>query len=373
MRLATAILLVLASFATRADDPPTPVDPRLAELEAQVALLTAKATIAEKQGLLLNARFGTPATAPAGSVDGQEHFAAFGQWALSSIYDDLGGKAAEIVAPHKAKCSAGYLITSTADRSQTLLAAKLIHSKLGAYTADLDKLLPAAIPAGAPLAAAPAVIAAVAGLFGSADKLVGLFRSDYKLTSVTAEPNTLAARVVVASALADKLGASTDIIVEGLDQRSDERDLVVSYRAFSDSLRRADRRYAMALAAAQSDDEKAKLAYHKSVLDSAHTFDGALTTLDAGVVPLMALSAALESTRRCVCFVDFAGLGSVLITRKRLLSRNDNLVAISGGTALLVLFDGSGNTLARNRLRVDKRLTGRLSKFVDTATEVGKP
>lgn len=373
MRYLCALLFAGAAMSAAAQaQAPATTDPRLLQLEAEVALLTAKAAIAEKKAAIAGARFGEPATAPAGTISGQENFAAFGQWALADVYGKIGDQA-RTLAVYGSKCPRGFLVTKTGDRSERLIAAGIVKKKIDEYTILLASIQPPAPPAAAPVPAAalPAAVMAISGLLGSADKLVGLFRSDYTISAAGADVDELAPVVAAATGLRAATGA--DVIVEGLDQRSSGGELVRSYQGFFKALQDAHRRYARALSAATTADDKAKLAGDGALLDAADAFDTALTVSDAGTVPLVGLALAFESTQRCTLVVHVAGLKTSLITRKRLLSRNDELIAVSGGTIALVLFNADGGLLDTQRLTIDRRIAGRLDKIVKTAMPIGSP
>ena len=114
------------------------------------------------------------------------------------------------------------------------------------------------------------------------------------------------------------------------------------YREFDTALREAKERNK-----GQKDaKKKAELA---ATITSAETFDKVISAQPAtpnGQSPLVAAAIALEtpSSESCVLFATYS-ISTSTITRKRLLSRNDRIVAASGGQLKIALFSPEGTLL----------------------------
>jgi len=92
--------------------------------------------------------------------------------------------------------------------------------------------------------------------------------------------------------------------------------------------------------------KKAELA---AIIASADSFDKVITTQPStpnAQSPLVAAAIALETppTGACVLFATYS-VSSSTITRKRLLSRNDRIMAASGGLLKIALFAPDGTLL----------------------------
>jgi hypothetical protein len=379
-RLTTAcILLVLSGSAACADDG-TVTDATTLALQANAARLKAQADLYAQQTALMTAKFGAPATPPSGSITNPEKLSAIGQWTLAAATHDAAGAVVDWVRsiasdPQVDAClNTGQMIfvTSTQDRRAGAATAQFIDNRLQAFTDELNTPVDTVSGASASVKnfALPAVLAAISGVAGTADSLAGLFRSDYTIgdLSVTADDTTL--RMDVAAELHSRF-PTMQPTVDALAGPTDAGYPMLSdYQAFDTARQDAATEYARKIAPLKTDTEKAKYADRKALLDAASAFDTALTTPANGQTPLVAAAIALESSGvdHCVVYVKFGTYNSSLVTRKRLLSRNDAITVVAGGIVQAAFFDLSGELRAVNLIDIDKRVAGHLTDIVGNAT-----
>ena len=148
---------------------------------------------------------------------------------------------------------------------------------------------------------------------------------------------------------------------------------MATYDTFDTERQRAQSRYAKAFAAAKTDAEKAALAGVKALLDGAAALDSALTTPASGQVPLVSIALAVPvvASNACVVYAKYASYSASLVTKKRLMSRNDSIVAIAGGTVNYAVFDSTGAMLGADTWAVDERIGGSLKDMVGSAKPLG--
>ena len=373
--------IALCSIATLADadEPTTPVDPAVMKLQAQTAELKAETDLLIQQNALLTAKYGAPASSPTGSITNPEKFSAMGQWTLSAATRETGEQIADWysrLGDAKGSCgdSERLLITSEQDRRAGVANAELIDEKLKALTSLLKVPVQTAPAAGASRRAfgVPAVAAAVSGTVGALDSLVALMRSDYTFADSAATADDLALRLEVASAMAH-LAKPIRADVQGLmTSLSSGSYLLTDYADFDDARRSASDAYFDAIAPLKTDVEKARFAARKALLDAAASFDTALATPVNGQLPIIsaALSADVSGAGKCVLYVKFSAYSASLVTRKRLLSKNDQVTAIAGGAAHAAVFDPDGTLQSARSFRIDERVGGKLSDVVESAEEL---
>jgi hypothetical protein len=375
------VLLVFSGSVACADDG-TITDANTLALQADTARLKAQADLIAQQTALMTAKFGAPATAPTGSITSPEKLSAIGQWTLAAATHDAASAVTRWVKvlaadPQVDACftqSQKIFITSTQDRRAGAAAARFIDDRLRAFADELSAPIDTLSGASAGLKnfALPAVLAAISGAVGTADSLTGLFRSDYTIgdLSVTGDDTTL--RMDVASELGDTFkGVQTTI--ESIAGPTDAGYPMLSdYQAFDTARQNAAAEYARTIAPLKTDAEKAKYADRKALLDSAGAFDAALTTPANGQTPLVAAAIALEASGidHCVVYVKFGTYSSSVVTRKRLLSRNDAVTVVAGGIVQAAFFDLSGELRGVRLIDIDKRVTGYLTDIVSNATKL---
>jgi hypothetical protein len=367
MSLAAALLATQVSTSAVATDAPT--DPVVAALDTKLDILNDKVSLAQQENELLKSKFGAPAAAPTGAINAPEKFGAIAQWAAHELYGDAATQASSFAGDSiKSLACPGVFVTSTPDKRATIAAAQLIADKLDSLTVELNKIATPP-PGGNPRFAIAAAALALTGIIGSLDSIVGLFRADYSIADIPSSLDDLSARVAVGSKLGSGKPAGF-IIVEGMDQRTEPSALLAKYKSFDTARSSAQAKYAAEAASAKSDAEKATAAEHKALLDAAAAYDIALTTPAAGVTPITAASVTYEIVNKklCVMYVKVVGFATTAITRKRLLSRNDDLTIVSGANLQFVLFDEMGAFVKADLFKFDWRVGARLGDVIKSAT-----
>jgi len=369
-------ILVIAFFchgAARAEEAP-PVDPNVARLNADTARLQAETALLTAQAANATARFGAAATVKEGTITNPGNFSAMGHWTLSAATDSATTKiTGEIAQSLKDSCAGvDILVTSVEDRRASAVHASIVGERLDGFTRELEKALSAAEPPGVRRMEGLAAVSSIRGLVGTIDSLVGLLRADYAFADLAAAANDMSLRIEVAEALNASL--SQRVLIDGLASPGRTNALISKHITFSNARQGAQGRYVVAFANAGSDAEKAKLAGVKALLDAAATLDSVLTTPASGQVPLVQLALASESSGKDICavYVKFASYSASIVTRKRLLSRNDTVAAIAGGSVQLAVFDKMGHMLLADVISVDERISGKLSEIMDNAKPFGK-
>lgn len=349
-----------------------PVDPEVARLDRETARLEAETRMLNAKAANMTARFGAAATAKEGSIGSPEKLSAMGHWTLteatSAVTREITGKVTDSLKLH---CSgADILVTSTEDRRSGAANAEIVKGRLSAFIDSLDAALVKKDNKARMVQLTS--VNAIAGLVGTMDSLVGLLRADYAIAELEPTPNDMSLQIKVAGALAEKL--QSPVRVDGLAGPGRGNALLDRYAEFSTARREAQERYAVAFAEAGDDTGKiAKLAGVETLLAATAELDTALTQPVAGQVPLVQLALADESSGggSCVVFVKFAAYSASIVTRKRLLSRNDGVAAIAGGSVQMALFDGKGKLLMVDVIPIDERIGGKLSEIVDSAVPLG--
>ena len=375
--LATALMAAGANAQDAA-----PVDPELAQMQAETARLTQQVQLLTQESALAKARFGAAPTAPAGTIATPEKFVALGYWTAGAASRRLAQQAVAFLQSADKKCVFGkdipLLITSVADRRTVEAAASLLNSRLISFTKELNRVSAGGgggARASRAFAIAP-VAAAISGTVGTLESLVSLFRSDYSISEVPVTLDKMALRLEVAEALqaAEWDGKDMAITVDGLQgARSDTPALLASYSVFDAARISAGARYAAATHGLTGDALK-PFVDEKAILDAAAAFDQKLTTPVDGSIPLVnaALQFELSGKNQCVLYVDIPSYGTSIMTRKRLLSKNDSVTAVAGGMAQLVLFDEKGAMVKMKSFRIDQRVGGKLSDVLKTAGKLSE-
>jgi len=348
-----------------------PVDPEVARLDRETARLEAETRMLNAKAANMTARFGAAATAKEGSIGSPEKLSAMGHWTLteatSAVTREITGKVTDSLKLH---CSgADILVTSVEDRRSGAANATIVKDRLAAFIRSLNAALDKDDQRA--MMGQLTSVNAIAGLVGTMDSLVGLLRADYAIADLDAAPNNMSLQIKVAGALAEKL--QSPVWIDGLAGPGRANALIDLYTEFSTARRGAQARYADAFAKAKSDAEKAALAGVNTLLAAAAELDTALTQPVAGQVPLVQLALADESSGggSCVVFVKFAAYSASIVTRKRLLSRNDGVAAIAGGSVQMAAFDRTGKLLMVDVIPIDERIGGKLSEIVDSAVPLG--
>lgn len=356
MRLLPAICSGVLCFNVWAQEADPPEDPRVTALEREVKLLEAKATIAAKKAELAAARYGSAPTAPTGAIENPNAIASFGQRALVSAYDAIGTQAQAILEKKagQSQCEK-FVVTSDDERRGKQLAAQMIFDTLMDFTAALEKVANTKKPA----ALAPS-LNAIAGVAGSFESIMGMFRSDYSAEKIELSPDNLALRVVVAEKLREK---STEVAVDGMDFRSDGGEIYAAYRSFNEARRSAEARLA-ALKTLTPENDQPKLMRDATVLEAAVAFDSALTTPTEGIVPLTEAATSRLDKGSCVVYVAVSGFSASTITRKRLWSTNAFVAVDWAGSAIISLSDSAGRLVAADLFGFSKRRGARLSEMM---------
>lgn len=355
-----------------------PVDPEVARLNAEKARLEAETEMLKAKAANMAARFGVAATAKEGSIESPENLSAMGHWTLSAATSAVAGKiTGKVTDSLKLNCSGvDVLVTSTEDRRSGAANAEIVKGRLSAFIRSLNAALDKDNQRA--MLGQLTSVNAIAGLVGTMDSLVGLLRADYAIADLDATANNMSLQIKVAGALAEKL--QSPVRVDGLAGPGRANALIALYTEFSTARRGAQARYADAFAKAESEAEKAKsdagkaaLAGVKTLLDATAELDSALTKPVAGQVPLVQLALADESSGSdaCVVYVKFASYSASIVTRKRLLSRNDGVAAVAGGSVQMAAFDRKGKLLMVDVIPVDERIGGKLSEIVDSAVPLG--
>ena len=344
-----------------------PVDPEVARLNAEKARLEAETEMLKAKAANMAARFGVAATAKEGSIESPENLSAMGHWTLSAATSAVAGKiTGKVTDSLKLNCSGvDVLVTSTEDRRSGAANAEIVKGRLSAF---IDSLNAALEKKGNKARMVQLTsVNAIAGLVGTMDSLVGLLRADYAIADLDATANNMSLQIKVAGALAEKL--QSPVRVDGLAGPGRANALMDLYTKFSTARQAAQARYADAFAKAKSDAGKAALAGVKTLLDATAELDSALTKPVAGQVPLVQLALADESSGSdaCVVYVKFASYSASIVTRKRLLSRNDGVAAVAGGSVQMAAFDRKGKLLMVDVIPINERIGGKLSEIVDSA------
>lgn len=350
----------------------TPVDPEVARLNLEKARLEAETEMLKAKAANMAARFGVAATAKEGNIESPENLSAMGHWTLSAatstVTREITGKITDAL---KRNCSGvDVLVTSTEDRRSRAANAEIVKGRLSAFIDSLNDALEKEDDRARMVQLTS--IDAIAGLVGTMDSLVGLLRADYAIADLEATANDMSLQIKVAGALAEKL--QSPVWIDGLAGPGRANALIDLYTEFSNARRGAQARYADAFAAAGKDAGKiAALAGVNTLLEAAAELDSALTQPVGGQVPLVQLALADESSGSgaCVVYVKFASYSASIVTRKRLLSRNDGVAAIAGGSVQMALFDGKGKLLMVDVIPIDERIGGKLSEIVDSAVLLG--
>lgn len=368
-RTSAFFALSLLAAASAAADPPA--DPEVARLNAEAARLTAETALLTAQTANAAAKYGPVPAGKEGTITNPEKFLAMGQWTLSAATAEVAQNVLTQL-PGLSACPGDLFVTSTEDRRAAAIGARTIGRKLESFTEVLEEK--DASVRTSRLALLPA-LNAVRGVVGSLDSLVGLFRADYAFADAGATASDSSLRLAVAHALETRGSRppGARVFVDGFAEPAVDRKsvpaLMSQYERFDTARRAATVRYLRDTAAAKTDAEKAKLAADKAILDAANAFDTALTTPVGGQVPLVGAALAdidLE-VGTCVVYVKFGSYASSLVTRKKLLSRNDEVVALAGGSVQIALFDDKGAPLDYAVMKVDKRHGAKLSDLVASA------
>jgi hypothetical protein len=373
-RGAALILGLSLALVANADEPEKP-DPEVARLNAEAARLTAETALLAAQSASAAARFGAAATPIEGTITGADKFSAMSHWTLSAATTAVAEHASTALLEKVIACGSGdVLVTSSEDRRAAALTAKILENRLTAFTGQLKDALAAASPL-APKSRMLALTqtAAVKGLVGTIDSLVGMFRTNYTFTDLDVAANDLALRIELSRELSKKLN-NRPIVVDGLASPASTSGLIATYDRFDSERQLAQQRYAKAFAAAKNDAEKTALAGVKSLLEGAAALDTALTTPAGGQVPIVsiALAVPIANSKACVVYVKFGAYSASLVTRKKLMSRNDSVVAIAGGAVNYALFDTNGVMTAADTLSLDERIGGKLSDIVRSAKGISR-
>lgn len=358
-----------------ADEPAAP-DPEVAQLNAEAARLAAETALLTAQSANAAARFGAAATPLEGTITGADKFSAMSHWTLSAATDTAAAHTSTAILTKLQACgSKDILVTSTEDRRAAALTAEILDNRLVAFTKQLKAALAGAGPPSAEKRMAVfAQAAAIKGLVGTIDSLVGLFRTNYTFTDLAGTANDLSLRIALARELSKNLGNQGVVVVDGFASPASTSGLMATYDKFDTERQLAQGRYATAFAAAKTDAEKAALAGVKSLLDGAAALDSALTMPAAGQVPVVsiALAVPIANSKACIVYAKFGSYSASLVTRKKLMSRNDSVVAIAGGTVNYAVFDTNGVMTAVDTWSVDERIGGTLSDIAGSAKSLGK-
>lgn len=370
---AAAVLGVLLAGVAHADTSPTP-DPEVARMNAEAARLAAETALLNAQTANSAARFGAPATGLEGTITNPDKFSAMAHWTLSAATNSAVENLSTPIVSKLSSCGSNEVfVTSTEDRRGATFTAEILDNRLVAFTKQLEAALPDGVaPSGKERMAFLAQAAAVRGLVGTVDSLIGLFRTNYTFSDLASTANDVSLRIALARELMTKLGGRR-VVVDGLASPAATSGLMATYDGFDTERQRAQNRYAKAFAAAKTDAERAALAGVKALLDGAAALDSALTTPANGQVPLVGIAIAVPivDSKACVVYARYGSYSASLVTRKRLMSKNDSVVAIAGGTVNYAVFDSTGVMIAADTLAVDERIGGELSDIVDSAKPLG--
>lgn len=340
-------------------------DPELVRLGREKALAEAESAALKAQLAAIEARFGVAATAMQGTIGSPEKFSALGQWTLARATASAAQAVFDAVKPKLAEqCKDGtILVTSAEDRRAAALQAEVVGKWLDSFAERLAEAQPKNDVA---MFAVTGSAAAIRGLVGTADSLVALLRADYAFADLGIQASDVALRLAVANLLLEQ-GASPEVRIDGVASPGAEPALLGRYQKFFDVWKAAQSVYAAA-----SEEQQKKLTRLKALLDAAAAFDTELLKPVAGQVPLVQLALAAENSGRgqCVVFVKFGPYSASVMTRKQLLSRNDELTAIAGGVVQYALFDSTGRLLQAKLLPLDERLSAKLSRIAGSADKI---
>lgn len=331
----------------------TAPDPQVAADTAATARLNAETARINAENTNIAAKYGAPATAPTGTITNPDKFGALTQWAHAKALDDLSNTTLSGVRAALGQGGAcqghAVFVTSVADGRPASAVASSIKDQLERLTSALKE------PRRGPtIESLTGATAAIRGVVGTLDSLVGLFRADYTIVDLATSADELALRIKIASRLAPTVGWP-NVRVDGLSRAPvDSLPLMVTYRAFDTA--RAD-----AASRNKSAKDPARKAELAAILATAEAFDKAITTQPTaagGQSPLVAAALALNNPppSACVLFVTYS-ISASAITRKRLLSRNDHVTAAIGGLLKLALFSENGTLLVADVIPLKSKLS----------------
>jgi len=200
--------------------PANPYEDEISRLQHQLALATkqnellaAQNTLATTQNALnatqsaaLTARFGTPPALSTGDIEGAEHLGGLTNHLLAEAMNEAAFKIAEAapVGPSKR-----LVITATPDRRAQIVQGAALFSQLKTLQSDLEKMIDTYREAGGQSLTYDGAVAAI----GAVEKLIGVFRADYTVHSVTAQMDALAMQLAVAGLLTSKFAS---VHIDGL-------------------------------------------------------------------------------------------------------------------------------------------------------------
>jgi hypothetical protein len=354
--IVVASLLVFASPCVRAQ---ATTDPQVAADNAATARLNAETARINAENTNVAAKYGTPATAPTGTITNPDKFSALTQWAHAQALGELGETAfTNVSKPFEqgGKCfGKSVFVTSVADGRPAAVVASSIKDQLEKFTAALKEP-----KRGPSIESLTTGVAAIRGAIGTLDSLVGLFRADYTIADMATTSDDLALRMKVGKRLADTLGWPR-VRIDGLSRAPvTTLPLMTAYGNFDTA--RAD-----ATTRNKSEKDPARKAELAAIIAAADAFDKAITTQPTtagGQSPLVAAALALDNPQptSCVLFVTYS-IATSAITRKRLLSRNDHVTAAMGGLLKLVLFDDTGAFVVADVITLKSKLSQDLKEL----------
>jgi hypothetical protein len=375
----------------QADDAPsTGTSPDVDALKNKTALVNAQTDLIKAQSELIAAKYGAAPKISDGTISNPEKFVALGQWALGAATNDVAEQAAamfcddgnlckmKVCKQHSEKeCESNrknILITSTADRRTPYLLAKIIDLRLNKLTDRLNDamdIMRTNEGRGNKEHSLANGINIAEGIVGSLDSLIGLFRSDYAFSDLDVHASSFTLGLAVAAKIKERCEVCK-IEVEGLggpskeDLKLQDSGLIADYNRFVETLAATEKAFSKTRPNEKdSSDKKEKYAEIKEVIDEANKFDIALTTPVSGHVPLVKAATALQNDHTMVLYANFGSYNSSAITRKRLLSFNDEITAVAGGQGEIAVFDKNYTLLGIRVYTIDARVGGRLSQIVD--------
>lgn len=350
---AAAIILLLAG-AAMADETQTTKSPeeiRLAELELM--------------NKIAQERYGTGPTQKAGDITGGDQLAAMALLMLPEAHDTLAELIATRIeaAPRRPADSSGrsnqggaWIVASRKDFGTFISAARHVQTQVDALIAE-GKAIEAA---GRSLTSEPATdkfgsvtLASSLAMLGAVDSIIGLFRTDYTVSSVDVDANLIGLQL----AIARRLGPKTDIdgLVLGETPETGFRKKLEEL----DTLR-------LTLASWERDKNPRAGAFVDAVtatLTSLRTLGADGASSAARIERLLALA----SGNRPVLYVDIVAPKGTAITTRRLFSLNRKAHLYATGLVNYVAQDTNSELLASGTLRMGASATLNLRDLEKTS------
>ncbi len=396
MRTALVVALLWANAVMANDDAgaarPEPADPnaaRIADLQRDTALLEAqRAALEAKQKLIaaetavLTERFGETPQLPTGQITGENHLASLSGALLIRPMNDAAKAIAATVAAGN-DCPKSLLITSTADRREQVTVAASIQIQAADLASKLDETVNyinriKTREAGASSLTTDGIMASL----GALEKLMGVFRADYTIGSVTVNAETQAFRLAVANAISSATWNSEQpcrpaIRVDGMTP-SDLAPLLGSDSTFMttiDSVRSKLSTVDAGLAAA-SEGVKQTVDYQRAKGVSARV-TAFLTRGDTVVegktlFEKIAAQGGWSTPSERVLYVDLVGVGAATMKVTRWFSLRNTVHVVVSGQAPYAYINGNNEVLTTGVQHLHHTASINLAKLskATTATDL---